>query len=291
MSGPEFFALLVSPFALGALGLALSFSLLAGPLGCFVIWRRTAFFGDALGHAALLGVALALAFEVAPAGPAMAAAVFAALAASAAERWSDLPRDALLAAAAHGSLAAAVIIVFAAAPAGAGALHEYFFGDLLAVSGAERRSFFVATGILLAALALLWRPLLRLSLSRDIARSEGVPALLLEALLAVVTAAAVVLAMRLVGLLLTASLLFLPAAAARPLARSPEAMAVLGAAFAALAGTGGLMLSLWLNWPSGPSIAALSFALFLASSLIASAAASGRLRLRPHQRAGRGGRA
>ncbi len=57
---------MTEPFLLRALIASLAVAIVAAPLGCFVVWRRMAYFGDATAHASILGVALALAFGVAP---------------------------------------------------------------------------------------------------------------------------------------------------------------------------------------------------------------------------------
>ena len=92
--------------ALGGIGVAL----LAGPLGCFVVWRRMAYFGDTVAHAALLGVALALAFEtrVIPAVLAVAAVVALAVAHGTGRRYAA---DTLLGVLAHGGLAVGLVVL------------------------------------------------------------------------------------------------------------------------------------------------------------------------------------
>ena len=86
--------------ALAGVGVAL----VAGPLGCFVVWRRMAYFGDTVAHAALLGVALALALEIGviPAVLAVAAVVALAVARGTGRRYAA---DTLLGVLAHGGLA------------------------------------------------------------------------------------------------------------------------------------------------------------------------------------------
>lgn len=248
-----------------ALAVVLASSLLAGPLGCFVIWRQMAYLGDALAHVALLGVAIGIATGVAPLAPALATTLTASALMTPLERISGLSRDAILGIFAHSALAAAVLLVFLTAPYGIAGLHGFFFGEVFAISPGERRSVFIVTALALPTLILLRRPLLRLTLSRDLARAEGLPVALLEAILAVVTAVGVVLVMWVVGLLLTATLLVLPAASARIWARSPEVMALLATALALISSAGGLCLALLLDLPAGPTIALLSLALFVTS--------------------------
>ena len=55
---------MLDDFFIRALIAGIGIALVAGPLGCFVIWRRLSFFGDTLSHSALLGVTLALSFDI-----------------------------------------------------------------------------------------------------------------------------------------------------------------------------------------------------------------------------------
>ena len=114
--------------ALGGVGLSLA----TGPLGSFVVWRRMAYFGDATSHAAILGVALALATEL----PVGLGTLFVALAMAAtvstlsAKGWA---MDTTLGVLAHAALAAGLVAV-SFIPTVRVDLSSYLFGDILAVS-------------------------------------------------------------------------------------------------------------------------------------------------------------
>ena len=123
-------------FLLRAAAAGVGIAAISGVLGCFLVWRRMAFFGDTLSHSALLGVAAGMFLNVGAPVAALAlclgvAALFARL-----ERHATLASDTLLAVIAHGTLAAGVIAVSILAPRGAG-LEAWLFGDLLAVGRAE----------------------------------------------------------------------------------------------------------------------------------------------------------
>lgn len=255
------------PFLLGGFALALALAFVAGPLGCFVVWRRMAFFGDALAHAAVLGVAVALILEVEPVVLAAVFAAGAALLVPVLERRTNLPRDTLLGALAHGALALAVVLTFSFAQTSGAALHGFFFGEIFAAPSRELAFSLTALGLAFVALVLAWNPLLRITLSPELARAEGVKIKLVEVVLALTTAVAVAAAMRVVGLLLTASLLVLPAATAQAYARSPHAMAVLAAVCAIIAVVAGFVVALAFDLPGGPSVALASLILFVVSLL------------------------
>jgi zinc transport system permease protein len=241
---------------------ALGLSLATGPLGAFVVWRRMAYFGDATAHAAVLGVALALATDL-PIGLGtlvVALAMAVTVAGLSARGWA---MDTTLGVLAHSALAFGLVAV-SFFPAVRTDLSSFLFGDILAVSRAELGLIWAGSLLVLALLAWRWQALLTATLSEDLAHAAGVRPDRERLALVVALAVVVAVALKVVGALLIAAMLIIPAAAARGFARTPEAMAALAILIGALAGLGGLALSLWQDTPTGPSIivaAALVFAL------------------------------
>jgi zinc transport system permease protein len=247
--------------ALAGLGLSLA----TGPLGCFVVWRRMAYFGDATAHAAILGVALAFAFGISVyAGTLAMALVMAILVGRLAARGHAM--DTALGVLAHSALAFG--LVAASLQEGLRVdLSAYLFGDILAVG---RSDLAVVWGGALAVVGLLvwrWQGLLASTVNEELAQAAGLDPRREQAVLTLALAIVVAVAIKIVGALLIASMLIIPAAAARAGARSPEAMALLAVLIGAGASLGGLGLSLWADTPAGPSIIAVAagaFALSLA---------------------------
>jgi zinc transport system permease protein len=239
-------------------------SLAAAPLGCFVVWRRMAYFGDATAHAALLGVALALAFEVSVfAGVTVVSLLMAATVAALSGR--SFAMDTLLGVLAHSALAFG-LVAMSFLPGVRMDLMGYLFGDILAVG---RDDLVVIWGGAALVLVLLWRRWARLltaTLNPDLAFASGGHPRLEQFLLTVGLAVVVAVALKVVGALLIASLLIIPAATARPLARNPESMAVIAALMAIVATAGGLQAALVFDTPTGPTIVALAAILFAVSS-------------------------
>ncbi len=238
-----------------------------GPLGCFVVWRRMAYFGDATAHAAILGVALALAFSTSIyAGTLVVALLMALTVASLAGRgWA---MDTTLGVLAHSALAFGLVAV-SFIPGVRVDLSAYLFGDILAVS---RMDLAVIAGGAAAVVALLvwrWRGLLTATLSEDLAHASGINPGRERLVLTVALALVVAVAIKVVGALLIAAMLIVPAATARSLARTPEAMAVLAVLIGGLAVLGGLQASLHWDTPAGPSIVALAATLFAVSVPVA----------------------
>lgn len=234
---------------------------LGGALGCFLVWRRNAFFGDTLSHAALLGVSLGIVLNIAAPVAALGlclgvASLFAWL-----ERRSSVASDTLLAVIAHGSLAVGVIAISLLSPRG-GSLESLLFGDLLAVGDAELQ-LISAVGLVVALIAAFyWRAWLAIAVDEDLARIEGVAVERARLLQLLCIAALIGVAMNVVGVLLVTALLIVPPAAARAVSRSPEQMAALAAVLGALAVLGGLWLSVAADTPAGPSVVAGACVLF-----------------------------
>ena len=119
--------------------------------------------------------------------------------------------------------------------------------------------------LMLTLLWRLWRPLLAVTVSPELAEVEGVPVRRVQLAFVLLMALLVAIMMKIVGLVLVTSLLIIPAAAARSLARSPEQMALLAVGAGALAVGGGLWSSLRWDAPAGPAIVVSAALLFVLS--------------------------
>jgi zinc transport system permease protein len=247
--------------ALAGIGVALA----AGPLGCFVVWRRMAYIGDATAHAGILGVALSLALAIDIFVGVLAVAAAMALAVSAL-RGRTYAADTLLGVGSHSALAFGLVVV-SFLPAARIDLMAYLFGDLLAVSRADLLVIWGGAGVVLALLAARWSALLTATLNPDLAHASGIDPRREGHVLTLTLALVVAVAIKVVGALLIAAVLIIPAAAARPLARSPEAMAVLAALFGTAAVLAGLAGSWSWDTPTGPTVVAAAALLFAGSNL------------------------
>lgn len=252
---------------LGGLGVAL----LAGPLGVFVVWRRMAYFGAALAHSALLGVALGLFFEIHLVFAILAVALAAALVLSVFEDSPTLSTDTVLGILAHGSLALGLVVV--AFMEGLRLdLMATLFGDILAVSKQDILLIYGGGAAVLGVMAMIWRPLLALTVHAELARVEGVAVERVRLAFLLLLAFVVALAMKIVGLLLLTALLIIPAASARPFARTPGGMAALATVLGCVSVVAGLWGSFVFDTPSGPSIVLAALVLFGVSALAPQAA-------------------
>ncbi|MCO8145269.1 metal ABC transporter permease [Rhodovulum tesquicola] len=243
----------------------LAVAIAAGPLGSFVVWRRMAYFGEATAHAAILGVALALGFQISLFAGTLATALAMALTVTALA-GRGLAIDTALGVLAHGALAIGLVAV-SFLPSVRVDLSAYLFGDILAVGRGQLASIWAGALCVLALLLWRWSALLTVTVSEDLAKASGLDPERERLVLTVALALVVAVALQVVGALLIVAMLIIPAAAARPLARSPEEMALLATALAALSALGGLWGSLTFDTPAGPSIVVAATALFALSRL------------------------
>lgn len=232
----------------------------AGPLGALVLWRRMAYFGDATSHAAILGVALAMA-TAAPLwlGVLIVALAMAGAVSALASRGHAM--DSALGVLSHSALALGLVAV-SLLPSARSDLQALLFGDILAVTEADLGLIWIGAVMVLALLGWRWGRLLSATVSEDLARAMGINPERERLVLALALALTVALAMKAVGALLIGALLLIPPAAARRLTRSPESMALASILIGLVSVAGGLWLSLTLDTPTGPSIVAAAAALF-----------------------------
>ena len=264
-TGMTMITTLLDDFLIRAALAGVGLSLATGPLGSFVVWRRMAYFGDATAHAAILGVALALAFDlpVTLGTLVVALAMAVTVATLAARGWA---MDTTLGVLAHSALAFGLVAV-SFVPGARTDLSAWLFGDILAVSRVDLAFVWGGAAVVLALLAWRWQALLTTTLNEDLAHASGLDPARERLILTVALAVVVAVAIKVVGALLIAALLIIPAAAARGLSRTPERMAVLATLLGAGAALAGLQLSLWQDTPAGPSIIAAAAILFALSAM------------------------
>lgn len=251
-----------------ALIAGIGLALVTGPLGCFVVWRRMAYFGDTMAHSALLGVTLSLLLGVNLAVGVFAVASLVAMALLAMQRRNtSLSTDALLGILSHSTLAVGLVLVAFMRWVRID-LMGFLFGDILSVSSLDIVVIYLGGMVILGLIIAFWRPLLASTVSPDLAEAEGQHPEAARIMLMILMASVIAIAMKLVGVLLITSLLIIPAATARRFSASPEQMAVIAALFGVIAVVGGLLASRTWDTPSGPSIVVAALALFIVSILI-----------------------
>lgn len=235
----------------------------AAPLGCFVVWRRMAYFGDATAHAAMLGVALSLAMQMSIFLGTVAVALIMAVTVTLLS-GRGYAMDTLLGVLAHSALAFGLVAVSFLSGIRID-LMAYLFGDILAVSRMDLLVIWGGAALVVGLIMWRWSALLAATLNEELAYASGLDPKREQLILTLSLAITVAVAIKVVGVLLIAALLIIPAAAARGLARTPEAMALIAAAIGAGSAVVGLRAAYVFDTPAGPSIvcvAAVVFAVF-----------------------------
>jgi zinc transport system permease protein len=246
---------------LAGLGLAV----VAAPLGCFVVWRRMAYYGETVAQAGLIGIAAGLALSL----NLTASVLVVTLAVSALlvllSRQQIVPFDSLLGLLAHTALAVGVIVASLVRGPQLD-LMAFLFGDIFAITSTDLQWIYIGGAAALGTIVFVWRPLLALSVHEDLAAAEGTPTDRVKLVFVLVLALVVAIAIKIVGVLLTIAFLIMPASAARPLSETPEQMALFAAIFGALSVALGLFVSVSFDTPGGPSIV-LMLALFFVAAI------------------------
>ncbi|HEY0124349.1 MAG TPA: zinc ABC transporter permease subunit ZnuB [Rhizobium sp.] len=253
-------------FFLRAVVAGVGLALTTGPLGCFIIWRRMAYFGDTISHSALLGVALSLLFQLNLTLSVFAVAALVSILLLFLQRRQALSADALLGILSHATLAIGLVMVAFMSWVRID-LIAFLFGDILAVSRSDIAMIWGGGVFVLAAIAWLWRPLLASTVNPELAEAEGLRPERAKLFFMLLMAVVIAIAMKIVGILLITALLIIPAATARRFAATPEMMAVFASLVGAVAVVVGLFGSLRYDTPSGPSIVVAALILFIFSLL------------------------
>ncbi|MGI9391317.1 MAG: metal ABC transporter permease [Boseongicola sp.] len=254
---------LLDSFLIRATLAGIGVAIASAPLGCFVIWRRMAYFGDATAHASILGVALALAISAPVFIGALVVALLMAIAVSLIS-GRGLASDTVLGVMAHSALAFGLVAVSFVSGVRID-LMAFLFGDVLAVGGSDLLIIWGGALLVLAILAWRWSAMLTSTLSPELARAAGIDPRREQLILSIALALVVAVAIKVVGVLLIAAMLIIPAAAARFLASTPERMAAISTMFGVLSVLVGLRVSLLFDTPTGPTIVCAAAVIFLLS--------------------------
>ncbi len=234
-------------------------------LGVFVTARGMAFFGDTISHAALAGVALGYWIGLAdPTLPMVGVGLAVSLALIWLREHTQLLTDTIMALLLSGSVAVG-ILVLSLLRTSRGDIHRFLFGDILAIGPLElwlgAAVFVVVVGGVLTCLS----DLALLTVQEDLAHVRGVAVRRLNYAFVLVLTITIAVSIRLLGIILVTSLLVIPPAAARGVARNLRQHIVGSVLVGVIGGVGGIVLSYQLDVPCGPTIVLVCIALFVLS--------------------------
>lgn len=255
---------MLDDFLIRALIAGIGIALVAGPLGCFVVWRRLSFFGDTLAHSALLGVLLSISFEINISITIFVVSSLVALLLLKLEKTTYLAGDSLLGLISHSSLAIGLLIL--------GFLSfirfdimGILFGDILSVNTNDLLVIWIGGALILFVLWFIWKPLFASTVNYDLAEAEGMKPERVNAIFTILLAALIAISIKMVGILLITGLLIIPTAMARNLSNNPRQMVILSIVGGLLSVFIGLYASFEINTSSGPSIVSVALILFILS--------------------------
>lgn len=249
------------PFLQRALIAALVVAVVSAILGVYVVLRGLSLIGDGLAHISLAGVALGFVLGVYPLATALVAAVVGALIIQMLRSREIVRGDTAIGILFTAGLAIGILVISEGRGTGVD-LASYLFGNILAVT---ERDVWLIGGVaaaIVAVFALLHKELFYVTFNEEAARLSGLPVPLLNVVFTVLTAASIVVASRVVGVLLVSALLIVPAASALQFARSFRGALVLSVVAGVISVLIGVFAAAQYGYPTGASVALASTSVF-----------------------------
>jgi zinc transport system permease protein len=258
---------MIPGFIVSAAVAGLLLAVMAGPLGSLIVWRRMAYFGEAMAHATMLGIGLSLVLSINPAIGVVLVCLLLALMLAKLQPRGLLASDTLLGVVSHGALALGLLLVSLSSQPQIN-LDAFLFGDLLTVSHQDLAYIAIMAALVLVVLSLCWQALVSITVQEELAQIEGINVAFFNTLFLCLVAITIALGIKLLGVILITAMMIMPAASARRMARSPEQMALIAVVFGCLGVLLGLALSFMIDTPTGPSIISANLLLFALSLLL-----------------------
>ena len=262
-SSNDLVSLLTFPFMQRAIVGAVLMGILGGMLGSFVTLRQLSFFSHAVGHAALVGVALGVLLQINPTWMLLPfTLVFGVIVLYFIDK-TDLGSDSVLSIVLSGALAIGVILT-SLIKGYRGNLMAVLFGDILAINTTDLiLTLLVLVGGSIFLLSTLRQQIL-LTLNPDVAQVQGIPVQLYRYVFVVLLSLAVAVAIKAVGVLLVNAFLVIPASTAKLMSHHFSRFLIMSVIVGSISSIAGIIVSGIFNFASGPSIVLVQFLLFVA---------------------------
>lgn len=226
-------------------------------LGTMIVNNKMAFFSDALGHSALTGIALGMILGISNMNISMILfAVIFALLLNYVKNKTNYGADTIISV--FSSIAIALGLAMLAQSGNFNKYSSYLVGDILSISNTEILYLFLAFIAVIAFWYFTFNKLNVISINTTLARSRGVNTKTIDNVFAVLIAIIVMISIRFIGILLINSLLILPAASSRNVARNMRTYHLFAVIFSLFSGITGLIISYYWNIPTGPMIVLIS---------------------------------
>ncbi len=237
---------------------------LMGILGTMAVNNKMAFFSDALGHSAFTGIALGVLLGIQNEMISLIAfGVFLALVITRVKNKGNASSDTVISV--FSSTAVAVGLLVLSYGGGFSKYSTYLVGDILSVTEREILCLFITLIGVIIVWSIIYNKLLVISVNRELAASRGIKTSVYENIFVIVVAVVVMMSIKWVGILLINSLLILPAAAARNIAKNSRQYLALSVIISMVCGVSGLLVSFYADTSAGATIVTVSAIVFFAT--------------------------
>ena len=223
-------------------------------LGTMIVNNKMAFFSDALGHSALTGIAIGMLLGISNINISMILfAVIFALLLNFIKNKTTYGADTIISV--FSSIAIALGLAILAQTGNFNKYSSYLVGDILSITPAEILYLFITFIAIMLFWYFMFNKLNVISINKTLAKSRGINTKLIDNIFVILIAVIVMISIRWIGILLINSLLILPAAASRNVAKNMRSYHLLSVIFSGIVG---LILSYYWNIPTGPMIVIIS---------------------------------
>ena len=236
-------------------------------LGTMIVNNKMAFFSDALGHSALTGIAIGMLLGISNINISMIIfAVVFALLLNFIKNKTTYGADTIISV--FSSIAIALGLAILAQTGSFNKYSSYLVGDILSITPSEILYLFITFIAVILFWYFMFNKLNVISINKTLAKSRGINTKLIDNIFVILIAVIVMISIRWIGILLINSLLILPAAASRNVAKSMRSYHLLSVIFSVFSGITGLILSYYWNIPTGPMIVIISGIIYFVTFVI-----------------------
>jgi zinc transport system permease protein len=258
------FEVLEFEFMQRALIAGVAVAITSSVIGLFLVLRRNSLFGDALSHAAFGGIAVGLVANIYPLWTGLTLSILGALGITKLRQSANIPADASVAILLSSGLALGLLLISMSGGFTLDLL-SFLFGSILLVSVEDTLAILAMTGIILSIVILLYRQLMYITFDEEQARVSGLPISKLNYLFVVLASVAVIVSMRLVGILLVSSLIVIPNVTALLFGKGFKKTALISVSVSIFSVVAGIAISYAANLAPAGTIVLISTAVFLAA--------------------------
>ena len=226
-------------------------------LGTMIVNNKMAFFSDSLGHSALTGIAIGMILGITNINVTMVIfAIIFALILNFVKYKTTYGADTIISV--FSSIAIALGLAILSQTGNFNKYSSYLIGDILSITTTEILYLLIAFVIIIAFWLLMFNKINAISVNTSLAKSKGIKVRLIDNLFVVMIAVIVMISIRWIGILLINSMLILPAASSRNISKNMRQYHLYAILFSLFSGILGIILSFYINIPTGPMIVIIS---------------------------------